>query len=225
MPRKPLTLALVLAAACLLDTVATGADVDLGEARRVRDEAISKTVPWRTKSAENILNKNREYEKTQPFMTAEGLLMATYSLGQDEKNLNRGLEILTAQAKSDSSDPVAEFYQGEVLAWTGQKDAAKTAWDNARKRASAILDKDSDNAVAYYYLGASLVRLKKPGDARKALKKAEKNGFDRPMVDFQTGLAYLLEEKWKPAKDASPVSFDKEELIDQTEEASYADNF
>ncbi len=49
-----------------------------------------------------------------------------------------------------------------------------------------------------------MVRLKSPVDARKALKKAEKLGFDQPMVDFQIGLTYLLEENWK----AAVTSFD-----------------
>jgi tetratricopeptide (TPR) repeat protein len=205
MLRKPLSFLFVflISSALIAPQVgADGGDADLGKAEKVRDRAISKTVPWRPKSAENILNKERKYESTQPFMTAEAFLMATYSLGQDEKMLNRGLEILTKQAQRDTSDPVAEFYRGEVLKWMDQKDKAKTAWDNARKRATALIEKNPKDSRAHYYLGAALVRLRKPGDARKALKKAEKNGFDQPMIDFQIGLTYLLEEKWKPAKDA-----------------------
>jgi tetratricopeptide (TPR) repeat protein len=205
MIRKSLSLVFVFLISSALMAPPVGADdgeIDIEKAERVRDRAISKTVPWRPKSAENILNKERKYETTQPFMTAEAFLMATYSLGQDEKLLKRGLDILTKQAKRDPSDPVAEFYRGEVLKWMDQKDEAKTAWDNARKRAAALIEKNSKNSRAHYYLGAALVRLRKPGDARKALKKAEKNGFDQPMIDFQVGLTYLLEEKWKPAVNA-----------------------
>lgn len=168
----------------------------------VRDDAVSKIVAWRTKSAESSLKKKDQYESTQPWLTAEALLMATYGIGRDEELVDRGLGILKTQAKKAKTDPVAEFYRGEVLAWLGQKDEAKVAWRNAKDRAAAAIKADSKNATARYYLGASLVRLKSSADARKALKKAARDGFDKPMVDFQIGLSYLLDENWKAAKNS-----------------------
>jgi tetratricopeptide (TPR) repeat protein len=173
-------------------------------ADQVRDEAIAKTAAWRPKSAETILNKSLDYQESQPWLTAEALLMATFGIGQDEETVTKALAILDKQSKKDPGDPVAEFYRGEVLKWVGESDKAMTAWQNARDRAKAQVANDARDARAQFYLGASLVRLKNPGDARKALKKAEKLGFDQPMVDFQIGLAYLLGEDWK----AAVTSFD-----------------
>ncbi|MEX1311585.1 MAG: tetratricopeptide repeat protein, partial [Candidatus Sulfomarinibacteraceae bacterium] len=76
------------------------------------------------------------------------------------------------------------------------------AWQSSNQRAEALVKTDSKDARAQYYLGASLVQLRKPVDARKALKKAERAGWDKPMVDFQNGLSYMLQENWKAAKDS-----------------------
>jgi tetratricopeptide (TPR) repeat protein len=166
----------------------------------IRDRAISKLVAWRPKSAQNILQKEARYEESQPWLTAEAFLMATYGIGKDEKTVNEGLEILKKQAKKDPHDPVSQFYLGEVLAWLDESDAAKAAWKAAKDRAAAQIAKKSRDARAQFYLGASRVRLKQTVEARKALKKAVKYGFDKPMVDFQIGLSYLLEQNWKAAK-------------------------
>jgi tetratricopeptide (TPR) repeat protein len=89
-----------------------------------------------------------------------------------------------------------------VLAWTDQRDKAAAAWRSSKQRAKALVNEDPKDARAQFYLGASLVQLKEPGNARKALKKAERAGWDKPMVDFQTGLSYLLQDNWKAAKDS-----------------------
>ena len=169
-------------------------------AESVRDDAISKIIAWRTQSGESALTKKSRLDDSQPWLTAQGLLMATYGIGQDDKLVKQGLDILTAQAKKSPEDPVAEYYRGLVLGWTDQREKATAAWQSSKQRAKALVDKDSKDARAQYYLGASLVQLKKPVDARKALKKAERAGWDKPMVDFQYGLSYMLQENWKAAK-------------------------
>jgi tetratricopeptide (TPR) repeat protein len=85
--------------------------------------------------------------------------------------------------------------------WLDQPMKARDAWTTARDRAEAMTKKYPRYGLGHFYLGASLVRLKKYNDARKALKKAERLDFDPPMVHFQMGLAYLFDEKWKPAKE------------------------
>lgn len=166
----------------------------------VRDRAIAKAVGWRPKPAETILRDYPQYESSQPCLTAEAVMMAVYGLGQDDKLVTRALEILTAQAKKDPSDPVAEYYRGQVLAWTDRKEQAKKAWQNAKKRAEALVKKNSRDGRAQYYLGASLIALREPVAARKALKKALRADWTKPMIDFQIGLSYLLQENWKAAK-------------------------
>jgi tetratricopeptide (TPR) repeat protein len=90
-----------------------------------------------------------------------------------------------------------------ALSWSDRDDDAKKAWKNAETRARATIAKDPKDPAAQYYLAAALVRQnKQANDARKALKKAEKGGFDQVMVDFQTGLSYLIEQKWGPARKA-----------------------
>jgi len=126
--------------------------------------------------------------------------MATFAIGQDEDTVAKALAILDKQAKKDPQDPVSEFYRGEVLKWTGDGDGAMAAWRQAADRAQAQVEKNRRNASAQFYLGASLVRLKNAVEARKALKKAAKSGFDKPMVDFQIGLTFLIQENWESAK-------------------------
>jgi tetratricopeptide (TPR) repeat protein len=195
-------ISLAIAAGFLFASAVSAQEASGADAARTRDDAISKIVAWRTQSGETSLTKKSQLDDSQPWLTAQGLLMATYGIGQDEALVKKGLDLLTAQAKKAPEDPVAEYYRGVVLAWTGQVDQAQSAWQNARKRAEALVEKDSKDARAQFYLGASLVQLKEPVSARKALKKAERAGWDKPMVDFQNGLSYLLQENWKAAKES-----------------------
>lgn len=192
--------ALSMISAALVVAPSHAAEGDQPGAEQIRDRAISKTVAWRPKSAESILKKNSKFEESQPWLTAEALLMATFGIGQDEATVNKGLAILHKQATKNPEDPVSEFYLGEVLYWTKQTDQAKAAWQNARDRAKALVSKTPKDARAQFYLGASLVRQERAVEARKALKKARKFGFDQPMVDFQIGLTYLIEKNWEAAK-------------------------
>jgi tetratricopeptide (TPR) repeat protein len=207
---KTLRIALSIGFAALVAVPPLAAEDTQLKAKSVRDRAISKLAAWRPKSAESILNKESKYEETQPWLTAEALLMLTFGIGRDEETVTRGLEILDKQAKKDPEDPVSEFYRGEVLKWLKESDKAKTAWQNAKERASALVKENSRDARARFYLGASLVRLKSPDTARKALKKASKLGFNQPMVDFQIGLTYLIQENWK----AATKSFDAVHMLD-----------
>jgi tetratricopeptide (TPR) repeat protein len=194
---------LVLVMAVSLVPMVSSADKDdHSAAEMIRDDAISKIVAWRTKSAETVLRKAPEHELTQPYLTAEALLMATYSLGQNAEFVQEALEILENQAEKDPADPVAEFYRGEVLRWLDRPNDARVAWTGARDRSAAAVKKRSKNATARYYLGASLVRLNRPAEARKALKRAAKDGFSPTMVDFQIGLTYLSDNNWKAAKNS-----------------------
>jgi len=207
---KTLRIALSIGFAVLVAAPSFAVDNTQAEAESVRDRAISKLAAWRPVSARAILQKETKYEESQPWLTAEAFLMATYGIGQDEETVARGLEILTKQAKKSTADPVSEFYRGEVLRWLDRSDEAKSAWQKAKDRASAQVKERSRDARAQFYLGASLVRLKRPDQARKALKKASRHDFDKPMVDFQIGLSYMFQENWKAAK----ASFDAVHELD-----------
>ena len=207
---KTLRVALSIIFAALVVAPSQAADAPQAGAERVRDRAISKSVAWRPKTAESILKKNLKFENSQPWLTAEALLMATFGIGQDEATVKKGLAILDKQSKKDPGDPVSEFYRGEVLKWVGESDKARAAWQNALNRAKAQVAKNSRDARAQFYLGASLVRQKKAVEARKALKKAAKYGFDKPMVDFQIGLTFLIQKNWEAAK----KSFDSVHELD-----------
>jgi len=207
---KTLRIAPSIIFAALVVAPSHAADAPQAGAEQIRDRAISKAVAWRPKSAESILKKNLKFEESQPWLTAEALLMVTFGIGQDEATVNKGLAILDKQAKKNPDDPVSEFYLGEVLYWTKQTDQAKAAWQNAHDRAKALVSKTPKDARAQFYLGASLVRQERAGEARKALKKAKRFGFDQPMVDYQIGLTYLIEENWEAAKN----SFDSVHELD-----------
>jgi tetratricopeptide (TPR) repeat protein len=184
-------------------TAAADANDPTARSERVRDNALARLEGWRPISAESILKKATDVEGTHAYKTAQGFLLAVAGVGRDEEMLNRGLEILEAAAKADPADPVVEYYRGIALAWVDRENDAKKAWQNAEARARAIISDSPKDATAQYYLGAALVRQnKQANNARKALKKASQHGFDQVMVDFQTGLSYLLQQKWGPARKA-----------------------
>ena len=184
---------------CALVLPATADEIDLAKAADVADRAISKAVAWRPTSGENILEKEIKYKGTQPYTTAEGLLVATRAVNVDQDRVKRGLDLLNAQATKSAKDPAAEFYKGEVLKWLDQSDQARTAWRAAEIRAAAIVAANPDDARAQYYLGAASNRLKKADTARKALKKAVEGGFDPAMSHFQIAVSYVIQENWQQA--------------------------
>lgn len=197
-----LRVALFIAVAAAMVTPSLATEAPEVTAESIRDQAISKLAAWRTKSAQSILEKAMRFEESQPWLTAEAFLMATYGIGQDEKTVTQALDILGRQTKKIGADPVSEYYRGVVLSWTNQPEKAAAAWQSAQGRAAALVKENARDARAQFYLGASLNNLRKPAEARKALKKASRLGFDKPMVDFQTGLSYVLEQNWKAAKNS-----------------------
>jgi tetratricopeptide (TPR) repeat protein len=207
---KSALVAAALAAMMLLPT-SPRADDEV-KAEKSRDRAIANLVAWRLKPTANNLDKDKEkYQTTQPFKTAEGLLIALQGLETDDDGaVGRGLKILDDQAKADPTDPIAEFYRGEILSWQKQSEPARKAWRSAKDRAKTLVKADPKDARAQYYLGAAQVRLKEAEAARTALRKAFSDGFDPAMVNFQIGLSYLVEEKWQAAHD----TFDTVQAID-----------
>jgi len=211
MRRTLVTIVFIFAAAASLPTAIADEPADTATPEAVRNDAISKLVAWKTEPAEVDLKNAEDLDKTQPYLTARGLLMVTNSLNQDDKMVQKGVDILEAQAKRDPTDPVAEYYLGVALNWLEKRGQAKAAWSRARDRAEAQIEKDPRDPRAHFYRGAALVQLQDSAEAIKELKKAERFGFDPTMVNFQLGLAYLLEEKWGLAKEA----FDEVHSVDQ----------
>ena len=205
---KTTKLAVVIGIATSLAAGSWAADDPKVNVDTIRDDAISKLAAWRPKSAETTLNKDLTFDKTQPWLTAQGLFMATWGIGQDDEILAQGLAILDKQAKRDPSDPVSEYYRGEVLYWTKETAKAKVAWKNANDRAAARVAKDPKDGCALFYLGASFNRMVQPEEARQALKKAQKTNFDHPMIDYQIGFSYFMEKNWKAAKESFDAVFD-----------------
>ena len=199
---KTLKIALSIGFIALIAAPVQAAEDPQLKAESVRDRAISKLVAWRPKTAQSILKTGVKYEESQPWLTAEALLMATYGIGQDEETVAQALKILDNQTKKIGTDPVSEYYRGVILSWTDQPEKAEAAFQSAKGRAAAQVKENARDARARFYLGASLINLRKPSDARKALKKASRLGFDKPMVDFQIGLSYVLEQNWKAAKNS-----------------------
>lgn len=195
-------IALLTFACCTVVPSASAAGFKPTEAEVLRDKVLSKVVAWRTKAAETTLKKSPKLEQTQPYLTAEAFIMATYSLERNENFVIQALAILEKQVNNEPFDPVAEFYRGEVLRWLDRKDEAKEAWQKTIDKALIAVEKNSRNCTARYYQGAALIRLKRADDARKALKRAAKDDFDPTMVDFQMGLVFLIQENWKAAKEA-----------------------
>lgn len=203
MIRKYVSMIVILTVAlCAVVPPASAAAFKPSDAEILRDDVLAKTVAWRTKSAETTMKKSPDLEQTQPYLTAEAFLMATYSLGKNENFVLQALAILEKQVKNEPFDPVVEFYRGEVLRWLDRKDEAKAAWQKTIDKALIAVTKNPRNCTARYYQGAALVRLKKADDARKALKRAAKDDFNPTMVDFQMGLVFIIQQNWKAAKEA-----------------------
>jgi len=170
-------------------------------AEKIANQAISELAAWKNKSARKILQKNRaKYGSTPEFQTAWALLEIQEGADDDQKKVDKGIKSLTQMSKKKSVDAVATYYRGEVLYQQSKRTEAHAAWQTAAQRAAELVAADPKDATAQFYLGASLVRAKEFGKARKALKKAFRGGFDPAMVHHQAGLSYLFDKQWEKAR-------------------------
>ena len=170
-------------------------------AEEIANQAISELAAWRNKAARQILRKEKSrFGSTSEFKTAWALLEIQDGTGKDEKMADRGLKNLGRMTKKASVDEVASFYRGEALYLQKKRGEADAAWQAAAEGARKKTAANPKDATAQFYLGASLVRAKEFGNARKALKKAKREGFDPAMVQHQVGLSYLYGKQWEKAR-------------------------
>ncbi len=167
------------------------------KAERIGDRALGNLVAWKVSAAENLLaNNEKDLATTPEYKTALGYLRAI------QGNAEEGIALLQEAAKAKPTDPAPHFCLGSVLYWQKKYDDANSAWKTARDRGKSLVDVNAADSRAQYYMGASQVRLKQFGPARKALSAARDAGFDPALVDFQLGFSYALEEKWQDAVNA-----------------------
>lgn len=187
----------------LVSGVALGqeAEAPSNTAESLANLAIADLAAWKNKSARKTLQKGRaKYGSTPEFKTAWALLEIQEGANDNQKKVDKGIKSLTQMTKKKSVDAVATYYRGEVLYQQSKRKEAGAAWQTAAGRAGELVAADPKDATAQFYLGASLVRAKEFGKARKALQKAKRGGFDPAMVHHQVGLSYLFSKKWEKAR-------------------------
>lgn len=163
--------------------------------------AIADLAAWKNKSARKILRKGKaKYGSTPEFQTAWALLEIQEGADDNQKKVDKGIKSLTQMTKKTSVDAVATYYSGEVLYQQSKREEAHAAWQTAAEDAAVLVAADPKDATAQFYLGASLVRTKEFGTARKALREAKRGGFDPAMVHHQVGLSYLYDKQWEKAR-------------------------
>lgn len=171
--------------------------------------AFSQLEALQTTAARETLEKARaELGSTPEFQTAWALLEFQEGAGADAAKTKKAVDSLASTAKSQTANPIALYYQGEVLYQQQKTQQASEAWKNAAKAAAAAVAKAPADATAQYYLGAALVRQKDFKGALEALQAAARGGFDKAMVNHQIGLIYLFQQKWQEAKKAFDVGLE-----------------
>ncbi len=177
------------------------AETPANAAESLANQAISELAAWKNKSARKILQKGKaKYGSTPEFQTAWALLEIQEGADNNQEKIDRGIKSLTRMTKKKSVDEVATYYRGEVLYQQSKRKEAHAAWQAAAEAAREKTAADPKDATAQFYLGASLIRAKEFGKARKALKKAKRGGFDPAMVHHQVGLSYLFDGQWEKAR-------------------------
>ncbi len=203
--RLPTVTAVILT---LVSGVALGQEAEKpsNPAGSLANQAIADLAAWKNTSARKTLQKGRaKYGSTPEFKTAWALLEIQEGAKNNQKKVDKGIKSLNQMTKKTSVDAVATYYRGEVLYQQSKRKEASAAWQASAKRAGELVAADPKDATAQYYLGASLVRTKDFGKARKALQKAKRGGFDPAMVHHQVGLSFLFSKQWEKAR----VQFDE----------------
>jgi tetratricopeptide (TPR) repeat protein len=158
---------------------------------------------WQINAAVSALEaKQASMAGTPEFETAQGLLEA------ERGEYDRALSLLQGAADKAPADPAPPFFRGEVLYWQRKHSEANAAWREAHTRARARVEAAPEDLRAQFYLGASLNRQQKPGQAREALQKALAGGWEPAMTRYQIGFAYMYEQQWQQAKEAFDASIE-----------------
>lgn len=197
-----LTLGIVLAAT----SVGAADDDTQHEAVTVANEAIAQLAGWENAAARKTLqSKKGKLGSTSEFKTAWSLLEAHEAYEKGKSSDATFPKNMSKMAKNDSADPVASYWEAELLYLQGKSREALAAWQTTSARAQKAAKKDATDATAQFYLGASLVRQKKFEPALTALRLAVRGGFDEAMVNQQIGFVYLFQQKWQDAKKAFDI--------------------
>lgn len=118
-----------------------------------------------------------------------------------EQSYDEAIADLERAKAMTKSDPDPALYLGEALLLAEREGEAKSAFRDAAKRATKLLEKDPENGLAHYQLGVALQRQKKYGDAMASLEEARRLEPKDPMVVYQMGLTRAFQQNWKPAFD------------------------
>lgn len=172
------------------------------EAEALANKAIAQLAAWQNNGARKTLQAKKDSLGTsREFKTAWALLEIQEAADKAKAFPTTPPSNLSKAAKN-GADPVAKFWEGEILYHQSKKNEANSAWQAAASRANNRVKADFTDATAQFYLGAAQVRQKKFEPARKALLLAARGGFDPAMVNHQYGLSYLFAENWQEARKA-----------------------
>ena len=196
------TFAIVLAST----SIGAAAEDTRREAEEVANTAIAQLAGWQNAKARKTLQAKKEkYGSTPEFKTAWALLEAQEVYEKGKGPDAAFTKNMTKMAKNDSADPVASYWEAELLYLQGKSREALSAWQATTTRARKVVKADATDATAQFYLGASLVRQKKYEPALTALRLAVRGGFDEAMVNQQIGFIFLYQQKWQEAKNAFDI--------------------
>ena len=191
-PKQVARLAFVLS--LLAAATQTGVQARAEETSPDVQKANRKLVEYQTKEARAAI------QPTVARADTDGAIAVTLGRVLEQENkYDEAAKTLVKAAQLLPGDPSPQLYLGETYVHTGRFGDAEAAFGKAAKLAQIAVQKDGNNAAAWYCLGVAQQRIKQYDNAFDSLAKAAKAGFDSTLVLFQQGTTRVMGGKWQEA--------------------------
>jgi tetratricopeptide (TPR) repeat protein len=183
--------------------------------------ALKMLSGWQRGDAERILDEmpteeqpNPDFQMTPEITMVQGLHKAL------EQKYEDSLSLLNRVDATSKANPAPAYFRGEVYLMQRDMKKAQAEWNQALQRATELTTVDPKaedpppvDPVAMYYRGATEVRLRQFKAAREHLVEALEAGAVPAAVQYQIGLSYSFEQKWKEAQNAFDAAIEADGLF------------
>ena len=181
------------------EPIASGLTVPSGAAR----EADRHLMAYDTKAASAALEGPSTPTNDAWIATARGRIL------EQQGNYEAAEKELRRAADLDTRNPAPVLFLGDTYAYASKRGSADDAYAQAESRARGLVESNSDDPEALYYLGLSQQRQKRFSDAATTLEKARKLRPDDSAILYQLGATRFYQEQFQSAFDLLSAALDK----------------
>lgn len=171
-----------------------------GPAAREADRHLN---AYDTAAAREALESASEASTDAWLATARGRVL------EQKKDYDGAIAELRRAADLDTRNPAPVLFMGDTYAYASKRGSANDAYAQAESRARGLLDSNSEDPEALYYLGIAQQRQERFADAAQTLEKAKELRPGDSAILYQLGATRFFQERFQEAFDLLSAAIEK----------------